>query len=60
MLDEIYYEIGEFHKQYREILKKMLYMFGHCRKNHPSSSSLSKVMTILVYYHFSDCRYFKA
>ena len=60
MLDEIYYEIDEFCKQHREILQKMLKMFGYCRKNHPSSLSLSEVMTILVYYHFSEYRHFKA
>ncbi len=35
-------------------------MWGVCRKNHPCCLTLSEVMTILVYYHFSDYRNFKA
>ena len=60
MLDEIYYEIDEFCKREQELLQRLLRFWGFCKKNHPCSLSLSEVMTILVYYHYSDYRHFKA
>ena len=60
MLDEIYYEIDEFCKREQDLLQKLLRWWGFCKKNHPCSLSLSEVMTILVYYHYSDYRHFKA
>jgi hypothetical protein len=60
MLDEIYYEVDEFCKREHEYLQKLLRCLGFCKKNHPCSLSLSEVMTILIYYHYSDYRHFKA
>ncbi|HEY9704572.1 MAG TPA: IS982 family transposase [Allocoleopsis sp.] len=60
MLDEIYYEVDEFCKTYSDFLHKLVHSLGFCRKSHPCSLSLSEVMTILIYYHYSDYRHFKA
>lgn len=60
MLTEIYYEVDEFCKREAEFLSKLLHLWGVCRKNHPCSLTLSEVMTILIYYHYSDYRHFKA
>jgi hypothetical protein len=60
MLDEIYYEIDEFCQRERNFLLFVLQKMGFCGKSHPCSLSLSEVMTILVYYHYSDYRHFKA
>jgi hypothetical protein len=60
MLDEIYYEVDEFCQQESAFLLKILRHMGYCRKDHPCSLSLSEVMTIMIYYHYSDYRHFKA
>lgn len=60
MLTEIYYEVDEFCKREAEFLSKLLRLWGICRKNHRCSLTLSEVMTILIYYHYSDYRNFKA
>jgi hypothetical protein len=60
MLDEIYYEVDEFCKKEQVFLSFVLKKLGFCRKLHPSNLSLSEVMTIMIYYHYSDYRHFKA
>jgi Transposase DDE domain len=60
MLDEIYYEVDEFCNREANFLLQLLKRCGVYRKNHKCSLSLSEVMTILIFYHFSDYRHFKA
>lgn len=60
MLTEIYYEVDEFCKRERDNFQIILHQRGIYRKKHPSSLSLSEIMTILIYYHYSDYRTFKA
>lgn len=60
MLTEIYVDIDDFCKAKMQLIAKALH---HCRaykKLHPSQLSLSEVMTILVYYHLSPYKNFKA
>jgi hypothetical protein len=60
MLDEIYYEVAEFCKREATFLFQLFKYCGVYPKNHKCSLSLSEVMTILIFYHFSDYRHFKA
>lgn len=57
MLVEVYFEIDEFVKQHKEFLFQILQEQGQCKRLYPCNLSLSEIMTILVYYHYShyDC-----
>ena len=60
MLVEIYYEVDEFCKQKYILLAFLLKHYGFYKKKHCYSLSLSEIMTILIFYHYSDYRHFKA
>ena len=60
MLTEIYYEVDEFIKCESKTILFLLKHFGFYRKLHTCSLNLSEVMTVLIYYHLSDYRHFKA
>lgn len=60
MLTEIYVEVDDFCKQHFALLTHALRHCGLYKKNHPSQLTLSEVMTILVYYHLSPYKHFKA
>jgi hypothetical protein len=60
MLDEIYYDVDEFCKKNVEEINKGYKVFNICKKKHPCSLCLSEVMTIIIYYHHSGYRNFKA
>lgn len=60
MLTEIYVEVDDFCKHNGSLLLGALRRCGLYKKNHPSQLSLSEVMTILVYYHLSPYKHFKA
>ena len=59
MLVEIYFEIDEFVKANKEFLYQILHKSGQCQRLYPCSLSLSELMTILVYYHYSHYNCFK-
>lgn len=59
MLVEIYYEIDEFVKNNKVFLFQVLHEQGQCKRLYPSKLSLSEIMTILVYYHYSHYKCFK-
>lgn len=60
MLTEIYVDIDDFCKTKMHLIAKALHHCGAYKKLHPSKLSLSEVMTILVYYHLSPYKNFKA
>ncbi len=60
MLVEIYVEVDDFCKENEEIIQKWLKSSGLVKKSHTSSLTLSEVMTILIYYHFSNYKNFKS
>lgn len=59
MLVEIYYEIDEFVKKHKKFLYQVLRQEGQCTRLYPCHLSLSEIMTILVYYHYSHYKSFK-
>lgn len=59
MLVEIYFEIDEFVKGNKEFLYQIMQQSGQCQRLYPCSLSLSEIMTILVYYHYSHYNCFK-
>jgi hypothetical protein len=59
MLVEIYFEIDEFVKANKEFLYQILQESGQCQRLYPCSLSLSEIMIILVYYHYSHYNCFK-
>jgi hypothetical protein len=59
MLVEIYFEIDEFVKKHKEFLYQVLRQEGQCKRLYPCHLSLSEIMTILVYYHYSHYKSFK-
>lgn len=60
MLTEIYCDVDDFCKAQRSLIAKALRHCGAYKKNHPSQLTLSEVMTILIYYHLSPFKNFKA
>ena len=59
MLVEIYFYIDEFLKKNKEFLYQILQQSRQCTKLYPCTLSLSEIMTILVYYHYSHYNCFK-
>lgn len=59
MLVEIYFEIDEYVKGNKEFLYQILHQSGKYTKRYPCTLSLSEIMTILVYYHYSHYNCFK-
>ncbi|GAB3991939.1 IS982 family transposase [Spirosoma daeguense] len=60
MLTEIYVDVDDFCKAKMTRIAKALHHCGAYKKVHPSQLTLSEVMTILVYYHLSPYKNFKA
>lgn len=59
MLVEIYFEVDEFVKRNQDFLYRILQEQGLCKRSYPCSLSLSEIMTILIYYHYSHYNCFK-
>lgn len=60
MLTEIYVDVDDFCKAKRALIQHALGYCGAYKKSHPNQLTLSEVMTILVYYHLSPYKNFKA
>src|SRR4051812_34296445 len=60
MLTEIYVDVDDFCKAKRSLIQHALRYCGAYKKSHPNRLTLSEVMTILVYYHLSPYKNFKA
>lgn len=60
MLVEIYVDVDDFCKAQRSLLAKALRHCGAYKKLHPSQLTLSEIMTILIHYHLSPYKNFKA
>jgi len=60
MLTEIYVDVDDFCKAQRALIQHALGYCGAYKKVHPSELTLSEVMTLLVYYHLSPYKTFKA
>ncbi|QHT65204.1 IS982 family transposase [Rhodocytophaga rosea] len=60
MLTEIYFEVDEFCKQNSLFLLQLLKEQGYYTKPYPCQLTLSEVMTILIYYHYSGYKTFKS
>lgn len=60
MLTEIYCDVDDFCKANQTLLAKILAATGFYRKPHPSQLTLAEIMTILIYYHLSPYKHFKA
>jgi hypothetical protein len=59
MLVEIYFEIDEFVKRHNDFIYQLLRESGQYTRAYPCKLSLSEIMTILVYYHYSHYKCFK-
>ena len=57
MLVEIYFEIDEFVKQNKKFIYQVLQEEDQCKLLYHYHLSLSEIMAILVFYHYShnDC-----
>lgn len=60
MLTEIYFHVDEFCKQNSLFLFKLLKENGSYKKKHNCTLTLSEVITILIYYHYSHYKDFKS
>jgi hypothetical protein len=60
MLTEIYFDVDEFCKQNSVFLLSLLKAQGYYTKRYPCQLTLSEVMTILIYYHYSGYKNFKS
>lgn len=60
MLTEIYFYVDEFCKQNQLFLLSLLKENGYYKKKHSATLTLSEVMTILIYYHYSHYKDFKS
>ena len=60
MLIEIYFHVDEFCKQNRDFLFKLLKENGAYKKKHGSTLTLSEVITILIFFHYSGYKDFKS
>jgi hypothetical protein len=59
LLTTIFYEIDEFCKQFEKKYKKFLIEHGIQQRIRPSRLSMSEMMTICIYFHFSGYKNFK-
>lgn len=60
MLTEIYCDVDDFCKDQQPFIAKLLATTGRYKKPHPSQLTLAEIMTILIYYHLSPYKHFKA
>lgn len=60
MLTEIYCDVDDFCKDQQPIIAKLLATTGLYKKPHPSQLTLAEIMTLLIYYHLSPYKNFKA
>ncbi len=56
MLTEIYYEVDEFNKQHLEKIAAYAAIIDWYPKRQLGCMTMSEIMTILIYYHYSHYR----
>lgn len=59
MLDEIYYEVDEFNKKYLEKIADYASQVQWLKNRKIGCMSMSEIMTILIFYHYSHYKNFK-